>query len=256
MAVLVDRNTKVICQGFTAPRALSIPSRRRLTAPRGRRRHPGKGETTSTCRCSTPWPMRLKDLGECLAIYAAAVCWMRSWKPSMPRWTDRRITEGIPVLDMLRVKRVWPIQNRASSGPTARHHHARGVQIGIMPGHIHASGKIMVSRSGTLTTRWWRRPRPLAWARPPASGSAATRSTAPTSSTARSSSSPIPDRGHHHDRRNGGSAEEDAGIFKASPRSRNPSVVSSPRTAPPGRRMAMPPPSPAARVAPTTRSRN
>jgi succinyl-CoA synthetase alpha subunit len=72
------------------------------------------------------------------------------------------ITEGIPVMDMIRVRRVFdaqaPSPNRArligpncpgviTPGPSGQ-----GCKIGIMPGHIHRAGNVgVVSRSGTLT---------------------------------------------------------------------------------------------------------
>ena len=64
------------------------------------------------------------------------------------------ITEGIPVLDMVRVKRALRGRQLAPDRPElpGRHHARAQCKIGIMPGHIHKPGRVgVVSRSGTLT---------------------------------------------------------------------------------------------------------
>ncbi len=163
MAILVDRNTNVICQGITGSQGTFHTKQARaygtkvvggVTPGKGGAKHPD-AELADLPLFDTVHEAKAATGADATAIYVpppfAADAILEAIDAGIALIVA--ITEGIPVLDMVKVKRALDGTGSRLIGPNCP-----GVltpdqcKIGIMPGNIFKAGRVgIVSRSGTLT---------------------------------------------------------------------------------------------------------
>lgn len=165
MSILVDKHTKIICQGITGKAGLFHSQQCRAYAKEHRPGEdvfvggctPGKGgtEIDGFPVFNTVEEAIKKTGANCSLIFVpppfAADAILESADAGMELIVC--ITEGIPVLDMARVHRAMQGSKSRLIGPNCPGIITPGVaKIGIMPGYIHKPGNVgLISKSGTLT---------------------------------------------------------------------------------------------------------
>jgi len=158
MAILINKNTKVICQGFTGTQG-TFHSEQAIAY--GTQMvggvTPGKGGSKhlNLPVFNTVHEARAKTGANATMIYVPPIYAMDSIMEAIDAGIETivAITDGIPVHDMARVRKELKGTNSRVIGPNCP-----GVitpdqcKMGIMPGYVHKPGKVgIVSRSGTLS---------------------------------------------------------------------------------------------------------
>src|SRR5688500_20101845 len=162
MAILIDKSTRVICQGLTGAQGRFHTKQAKaygtaivggVTPGKGGSKH-ADAELADVPLYDTVVEAKRATGATASAIYVpppfAADAILEAIDAGMPLIVC--ITEGIPVLDMVKVKRALSGSKSRLIGPNCPGVITPGeCKIGIMPGHIHKRGSVgIVSRSGTL----------------------------------------------------------------------------------------------------------